>query len=157
VLGECGYVYNWLYHSNDLGTEGVSKPKKGKKKAVTLPTEEASQPSPKRVRTAQKESPESKLAETQALCVRLCKSLPYEKHDFVVYLDNLFTNQPLLKALREYGIGAYGTVRKNAKGVPLRLLKLKERKSELQWDSTQNEVIEGVNCFLWQDNSALLS
>ena len=92
MLGECGYVYNWLYHSNDLGTEGVSKPKKGKRKAVTLPTEEASQPPFKRVKTAQEESPESKLAETQALCVRLCKSLPYEKHDFVVYLDNLFTN-----------------------------------------------------------------
>jgi hypothetical protein len=93
---------------------------------------------------------------TKQMIVQLALELDFTKHDYVLYLDNLFTNVPLLKALKQLPVGATGTTRKNAIGIPMDLLELKQKNSELVWNSVLSRVVEGVNVFLWQDNNAVI-
>jgi Transposase IS4 len=88
------------------------------------------------------------LADTQALMVELVKDLNYRDYLFTLYLDNLFTNQPLFSHLRALGIGATGTVRANALGYHPRLVGLKNSLKPLFWGSTQAEIIGDVLCWL---------
>jgi hypothetical protein len=41
-------------------------------------------------------------------------------------------------------------------GVPEELIKLKNKNQALIWNSTFSKIVNGVNCFLWQDNNAVL-
>ncbi len=50
-----------------------------------------------------------------------------------------------------------GTTRKDAKGIPNDLLKLKEAKRHLVWDSVVARVVGKCLVFLWQDNSVLIA
>lgn len=92
VLAEHGYVWNWEWHSVNKGSEGVRESLNSR-----IPEE---------------------LPETQRMIMRLALTLPASTHDFILYLDNLFTSLPLAKALKEASIGVTGTTRKNTKGTP---------------------------------------
>ena len=48
---------------------------------------------------------------TQALVISLAKSLPDPAQGYTLYLDNLFPNGPLAKALGQLGMGVMGTAR----------------------------------------------
>ena len=50
-----------------------------------------------------------------------------------------------------------GITRKNAEGVPLPLIKLKDERKLFVWDSTVAIIIGFCLCFLWQDNNALIA
>ena len=70
-LGDLGYIFNWLWYSKTEGTEGLGS-----------------------------KSRENTMADTQALVISLAKSLPDpETQDYILYLDNLFTNIPLANVL----------------------------------------------------------
>src|SRR2546421_3622178 len=91
ALGDLGYIFNWLWYSKARGTEGLGM-----------------------------RSHRNTMADTQALVLSLAKSLPNSNsaQSYILYLDNLFTNIPLVKALEQLGIGVMGTTRVNAKGLP---------------------------------------
>jgi hypothetical protein len=91
------------------------------------------------------------------MIMRLTLTLPVSTHDFILYLNNLFTSLPLAKALKKASINITGTTRKNTKGTPQWLLKLKEKNKELVWNSALGEVLNKVFIFLWQDNNAVIS
>ena len=80
AVGDLGYIFNWLWYSKTLGTEGLGK-----------------------------KSCRNTMADTQTLVMSLAKSLPNPAQGYTLYLDNLFTNGPLTKALRRLGIGVMGT------------------------------------------------
>jgi hypothetical protein len=146
ALGDLGYIYNWLWYSKTEGTEATS--------------------------------PIRPLAETQSLVINLAKTLPNLgpapstapttapstaptttaiPAEYILYLDNLFTNIPLANALAELEIGVMGTTRVNASGFPLDLIQLKQAtKSPLIWGHLETVITEKVGCFLWQDNNRVL-
>src|SRR5436190_17956500 len=75
ALGDLGYIFNWLWHSRTLGTENLSK-----------------------------QSCQKIMTDTQTLIMSLAKSLSESAQDFILYLDNLFTNLPLATALEQLDI-----------------------------------------------------
>lgn len=74
-----------------------------------------------------------KINPTQALVLELVTRLPNEGKGTHIWLDNLFTNAPLLEELYLRGIGASGTVRTNATGLDKRLNTLKEDQVISKW------------------------
>src|SRR5438034_5590484 len=82
ALADLGYIFNWLWYSKTQGTEGLGK-----------------------------QSRRNIMANTQALVVFLAKSLPNPAQDYTLYLDNLFTNGLLAKALEQLDIGVMRTTR----------------------------------------------
>jgi hypothetical protein len=138
ALGDYGYIFNWLWYSKAWGTEGLGS-----------------------------RSGQNSMADTQTLVISLAKSLPNPAvQDYILYLDNLFTNIPLANALGELGIGVMGTTRVNALGLPLSLVQLKHAKESLKWGHLQTAIASAsppavqpasaINCFLWQDNNRVL-
>jgi Transposase IS4 len=75
---------------------------------------------------------------------------------YTLYLDNLFTNVPLVNALGELGIAVMGTTRQTALGLPKELSQLKQAKKPLKWGYLATAITNGVLCFLWQDNNKVL-
>ncbi len=57
--------------------------------------------------------------------------LDFKERDYILYLDNLFTNIPILKALKELSVGAIEITRKNAISIPDVLKSLKQDNIEL--------------------------
>jgi hypothetical protein len=49
-----------------------------------------------------------------------------------------------------------GTTRKNATGMPRRLIKLKKQNRTIIWNSASAEIVDDTKCFVWQDNNAVL-
>jgi Transposase IS4 len=97
------------------------------------------------------------LASTFALVLRLASQLPKGLR-FCVYLDNLFLNVPVAQCLLAMGISCMGTTRKKAVGVPVQLQTYLDNNSELLWDSTIAEIVDGnTNCFVWQDNKPVVA
>src|SRR5438034_11118494 len=90
ALGDLGYIFNWLWYSKARGTEGLGS-----------------------------KSHQNTMADTQALVISLAKSLSDPAQDYTLYLDNLFTNSTLAKALRQLDIGVIGTTQVKALGLPL--------------------------------------
>ena len=92
------------------------------------------------------------LASTFALVLCLAEQL-LKQLKFCIYLDNLFLNLPVAQCLLVMGVYCMGTTRKKAKGVPLSLQRYLDNNSELLWDSTIAEIIDGNTVgFIWQDN-----
>jgi len=72
------------------------------------------------------------MADIQALIVSLAKSLPDPAiQDYILYLDNLFINVPLVDALGQLDIWVMRTTRVNASGLSLSLIQLKHTKEPL--------------------------
>ncbi len=132
ALGDHGYIFNWLWYSKNQGTESLGLRSRSRSR-----------------------SSNSFMADTQALVISLAKSLPLAQ-DYILYLDNLFTNVPLANALRELGIGVMGTTRATASGLPLSLIQLKHAKESLKWGYLETAIAKKVLCFLWQDNNRVL-
>ena len=86
VLADQGYVFDLLWHV------------KGDKKDQ----------GPQGLRTIWEEKGFSK---TQAVVLELMTRMPNGGKGHAVHIDNLFTSSKLLSTLRDYGIGAAGTVR----------------------------------------------
>ena len=94
------------------------------------------------------------MTDTQTLVISLAKSLPnLATQDYILYLDNLFTNIPLVNALRQLDIGIMGTTQVNASGLPSSIIQLKYAKESLRWGYLKTTIAKRVLCFLWQDNN----
>src|SRR5438034_8507491 len=96
------------------------------------------------------------MTDTQALVISLAKSLPDPAQDYILYLDNLFTNSLLAKALRQLGIGVMGTTQVKALGLPLTIRQLKQAKESLKWEYLKTVTVDNILYFLWQDNNQVL-
>ena len=143
VLGDAGYMYDWLWHSHKEGPEDI--PSKGLDVDRVKSTDLA-------------ELSSVHLAPTFALILRFAQRLRqiYPTRIFCFFLDNLFLNVNVSQALLALRICCTGTTRKNAQGVPDWLIKLKQHNCGLVWNSTLAEVVDSTLCFLWQDNNAVL-
>lgn len=136
VLGDLGYVYNWLWFSGHekKGTEVIGL--KSWKYQVDS------------------EGTVASFAPTYAVVIYLAQLLVASfNRVFVLILDNLFLNVNVARVLN---VACCGTTRKNASGFPLDLVKIKEHNRLYLWDSCIARVILGVLCFVWQDNNAVL-
>ena len=91
-----------------------------------------------------------RLSPTSSVVLKLAGVLrdTWSDRKFHLFLDNLFLNVPVARALLFLKIVCTDTTRKNASGIPKALLDLKERNNTLMWNSTCAEIIEGVLCFL---------
>jgi hypothetical protein len=56
--------------------------------------------------------------EIQRIIMKLTFTLSTNTHDFIFYLDNLFTSLFLAKVLKEASTNITGITRKNTKGIP---------------------------------------
>ena len=141
VLGDSGYVYDWLWHSRIDGPEEISE----KDMEVERTSSEG-------------ESTKILLAPTFALVIRLAQRLRqvHKSRIFCLFLDNLFLNVNVVQALLVLRICCTGTTRKNAQDIPSWLITLKQHNSTLVWNSALAEIVESTLCFLWQDNNAVL-
>jgi hypothetical protein len=86
VLADEGYVFDLLWHvkgdGKDQGPQGLRRTWENKG-----------------------------FSKTQAVVLELVTRMPNQGKGHAVHLDNLFTSSKLLTTLREYGVGAAGTVR----------------------------------------------
>ena len=116
VLGDGGYVYDWLWHSRIDGPEKI--PKKG------IEVNRAS---------SKGESIKVLLIPIFALIIRLTQRLRqiHKSRVFCLFLDNLFLNVNVAQALLALRICYTGTTRKNAQGIPSWLIMIKEHNSAL--------------------------
>ena len=136
VLADHGYIWYWLWYSIKDGTEGI--PKRGE--LVDLPGDHE----------------QIHLATTFATVIRLAQQLPDNSRVYCLFLDNLFINVNVCEALLALNVVTMGTTRKNAIGVPERLKALRKQNQTMVWNSTSAEIIEDTECFVWQDNNAVL-
>jgi Transposase IS4 len=143
VLGDSGYVYDWLWHSHVEGPEDI--PSKG------LDVDRVESTDLSVLTTVH-------LTPTFALILRLAQRLRliHPTRVFCFFLDNLFLNINVSQALLALRICCTGTTRKNAQGIPDWLIKLKQHNRGLVWNSMLAEVVDSTPCFLWQDNNAVL-
>src|SRR5436190_14855429 len=112
ALGDRCYIFSWLWYSKSRGTEGLGS-----------------------------RSRRNPMADTQALVISLAKSLPdLTVQDYILYLDNLFTNIPLADALGQLGIGVMRTTRIKASGFLLSLIQLKQAKKPLKWGHLETAI-----------------
>jgi hypothetical protein len=148
-----GYVYAFELHSKKHSSERSAEPKPHINESQWL---EAFQASNRDGRAPPKTPPGGhRLAETQALVYRFAQGLP-QGYSWLLLLDNLFVNQPLLALLRkDLGIGAMGTTRKNARGIPWQLLEKRDTVKHT-WGSTTPMIVGEVLMALWQDNAPLV-
>ena len=85
------------------------------------------------------------------LCERVTRDIRHLH--FVCFLDNLFTDPHLARALLTLNIGVCGTVRGNAPGIPQELKAIAAaKKPQLALGQWLHRVVDGmVNCFVWRD------
>jgi Transposase IS4 len=115
VLGDHGYIYNWLWHSCENGPEGILK--------GGLIMQQKVPEGPSLIR----------LAPTFTLVIQLAEHL-HQQHPmriFCLFLDNLFLNINVAHALLALNVCCISTTRKNAPGFPDWLIKLKEHNQGL--------------------------
>ena len=103
VLGDSGYVYDWLWHSRVDGPEDIPEGEMNVDRASSTG-----------------ESTTVHLAPTFALIIRLAQRLRqiHKTRVFCFFLDNLFLNLNVSQALLALRICCTGTTRKNAQGIP---------------------------------------
>ena len=98
--------------------------------------------------------PEKGLSPSSALVVNLMEKLPKGEH--VVYLDNFFTNEKLLLALKDKGYAACGTCKKGS-GIGDELVSLKEVMTKSKdWGTQAITTQNGILRMAWQDNNDVL-
>ncbi|OQU98151.1 hypothetical protein CLAIMM_03976 [Cladophialophora immunda] len=134
-----GYYYDWLLHSPIDGAEGCNRKKKVafERKGVGNPI---------------------MLSETFQVPVVLLRRLKdrYPHTKWLVFLDNLFLNLDVAHALLALDIGVMGTIRKNSKGFPEKLITIKDLNQVLVYGGYLAIVKQDVLCFAWQDNNIVL-
>jgi hypothetical protein len=83
----------------------------------------------------------------------LCLDLPYKRYSFILFTDNLFSNIPLFKILRDYGIGACGTARANSAKYPLPHRLIQKVDSGMAFHEYTTITVDEVLSIVWQDRS----
>ncbi|KAG7004901.1 hypothetical protein G7Y79_00022g051220 [Physcia stellaris] len=126
------------YHKNGITIDILSRTTRERKKGTT----EA---------TAMEVNLSSTKGAVYTLCERVTRNLRH--HHFVCFIDNLFTNSHLVRALLTLNVGICGTVRGNAMGIPQELKEIAAaKKSQLDLGQWIYRVVDGlVNCFVWRD------
>ena len=59
---------------------------------------------------------DKRVSPTCATMIHMASTLPYQTHQFTLFIDNLFCTPDLFQILRDMGIVANGTTRKNVVG-----------------------------------------
>src|SRR5450755_2634679 len=109
-----GYVFTFKLHSAEASSERLKEARPVISREIWLKSFRATNPKEK---APVEPKGNHRLAETQALIYRFAQQLPRE-FDFIVYLNNLFVNQPLFAILRkDFEMAVIGTTRKNAQGI----------------------------------------
>lgn len=117
------FTYNWRFSSTKVGITGLEM-EAAKRKGF---------------------------AQTYAVVDQLTQSLPYTEHDYVVYLDNLFTTIPLLLELRRRNVGACDITRGNA--YPAFLV---NTRPDIEWnESSDGAASDGVLGVQWEDQKSV--
>ena len=89
------------------------------------------------------------MADTQTLVISLAKSLPNPAaQDYILYTDNLFTNNPLAKALSQLDIEVMGTTQVKALELSLTIRQLKQAKESLKWGYLKTVTVDNILYFL---------
>jgi hypothetical protein len=129
MAAQSGYTLLWKWHSKLEGPEDVSK------EGITA------QIGP---------STSIYLAPTFAVVLVIARLLRevYPDQPFHFFLDNLFLNVPVARALLFLSILCIGTTRKNALGFPDWLVNIKNKNTALVWNSVYAQVVKGVLYFL---------
>jgi Transposase IS4 len=137
MAAQNGYTLTFKWHSKLEGPEGI--PQEG----ISVPATS---------------STSIHIAPTFAVVLTIAQRLrdAFLTQKFHFFLDNLFLNVPVAQALLFLDILCTGTTRKNAQGVPQWLVDIKKKNQILVWDSALADIVDGVLCFLWQDNNAVL-
>jgi hypothetical protein len=130
-------VWYWLWYSVETSIESI--PKKGE--SVDLPGDNDDY---------------VHLATIFATVIRLAQQLPDNQRVYCLFLDNLFINLNICQALLALNVVTMGITRKNAIGIPRRLVQLKKQNQTMIWNSASTEIIDDTECFVWQDNNAVL-
>jgi hypothetical protein len=95
----------------------------------------------------------TKLNSLSQMVLDLCLDLPYESLSFILFTDNLFSNIPLFKVLREYGIGACGTTRPTSTKYPLLHQRIQKLDSGMGFHEHTTICVDNVLSIVWQDRS----
>lgn len=101
------------------------------------------------------------LSPTACGVLTLALDLPYEKHKYVIFMDNLFTSYDLLSALRSYGIGAVGTVRSDRmQGMFEEEILATNNGRLMDWGEIRTQILwfeggEPVLLIIWQDQAVV--
>jgi hypothetical protein len=98
------------------------------------------------IETAQAEK-HPELSDTHSAVLQLAKTLPYQAYEFSLFCDNLFGNPKLFSLLRQLGIGACGTARKQVTKPVFGCLD----NWKVPWGTLHSKV---VDAFLQLENSA---
>ena len=94
-----------------------------------------------------------RLSPTSKAIYQLASSLPSDHFFFTIYMDNYFTNIPLLTALREKKIGACGTAGSTSAEYPAAFKFRKNQKPTFPLNTISGLVCREVLVCLWQDNN----
>jgi hypothetical protein len=93
------------------------------------------------------------LSKTSECVLYLTRQLPLQTRRFCLFLDNYFTNIPLLQVLRRLGIAAAGTARSNSKDYPVVHKKVDKKKGMLPFNFISGIVVDSVLSIVWQDKN----
>ena len=95
------------------------------------------------------------MTDSSSVIIQLAKTLPISCQ-YVIYMNNFFTNLKLFEHLKELRIGACGTA-KNGSGFPKELLLLRENLTKKShWGTTAYTTVnDSVFCLAWQDNNTV--
>ena len=94
-----------------------------------------------------------RLSPTSKAIYQLASCLPSDHFSFTIYMDNYFTNIPLLTALREKKIGACGTARSTSAEYPAAFKFRKNQKPTFPLNTISGLVCREVLVCIWQDNN----
>jgi len=88
------------------------------------------------------------LSKTSECVLYLTQQLPFQAHQFCLFLDNYFTNIPLLQVLQQLRIAAAGTAQSNSKDYPEVHKRANKRKERLPFNFITGVVVSVVNSVL---------
>ncbi len=121
TLEDHDYIFNWLWHLKAQDTENLDS--RSCYKFIT---------------------------DTQALIISLAKSLSdLLIINYILYLDNLFSNILLAKILEELDIDIMSMIQVNVLRFSLELVQLKQVKQSLKWEHLKTAEADEIDCFLW--------
>ena len=84
------------------------------------------------------------------LCERVTRNLQHPQ--FICFIDNLFTDPHLARALLTLNVNICGIIRANAPGISQDLKVIAAAaKSQLNLGQWIHRVVDNVNCFVWRD------
>ena len=98
------------------------------------------------------------MTDIQILIISLAKSFSNSAaQDYILYINNLFTNSPLAKALSQLDIEIMSTTQVKALELPLTIRQLKQAKESLKWEYLKTVTVDNILYFLWQNNNQILN